>query len=315
MVLDFPAAAQDIIDSKISSFDSDGIVLWSRPMDSPSNRANRDQRRVMYGHTPAGTGALEIAVLVRRLRHTIKQVPHVAVGHTSMLEDPAALVADFTTPEAVVADPTFYDQIVLLTPRRGALITSKEKSVWERLLTSQAELGQDDRILKLSWRRSTRGGRLWIRPRVVPSAQAAGLRGDWQGLAGPTQNRIHVQIQGEIGINPDPWLHHIIERITTATASSWTSAPLGSEPQPGQVVPVARPDGAWDGGLLIVAPTPEATRSIATLLNSCCISGAAGTRRLGVRISHDYANTEHGGRATGNGARGARGAGRPPRRT
>ena len=311
LVLDFPIEAHDAINDTINTFESESILHWSRPTGSPSDR---DFRRAIYGYTRAGMDKLEVAVLVRRLRQHISHVQHAVIGHTSMLEDPAALLVDYTTPAALTAYPDYYDQVILLTSRRGAIITTTDKTKWERLLTQQGELNTDDRIKQLSWRRSTRGGRPWVCPQLLAPARVASLRGDWDGQTCPTRNTIHVQIQGDIGSDPAPWMAHLLSKVTAATPGAWTSVSMGTEPQVYQLAPIPCPDGHWDGGVLVIAPTPANTCAIASVLNACCIRGVTGTHRVGVRVSHDYTDTERGNRAAGNGSRGSRGAGRPPLR-
>eukprot|EP00974_Lingulodinium_polyedra_P106142 10273157-Lingulodinium_polyedra.AAC.1 len=69
------------------------------------------------------------------------------------MNDPVALIADFTEPEALTSQPGFCDQVLLLTPRRGVLITTNGKEAWEQLLTHQAENTEHPQALRLSWRR------------------------------------------------------------------------------------------------------------------------------------------------------------------
>ena len=47
-------------------------------------------------------------------------------------------------------------------------------------------------------------------------------------------------------------------------------------------------DGQWGGFFLVEAASPQQTKTIANMLNTLCIMGAAGERRVAVTLRHDY---------------------------
>ena len=134
------------------------VVSWSRPMASPADRSGR---RTLYGYTRPGFGGhgLPGHALVRRMLEGGRAIaPSIAVAHTSLLNDPATLILDFTSVAALRDVGGMWVHLLLLTPKRGAVLTSAAHATWETVLTRQAQQG-GDAITNLSWRHSTRGGR------------------------------------------------------------------------------------------------------------------------------------------------------------
>ena len=125
-------------------------------------------------------------------------------------------------------------------------------------------------------------------PQTIPKHAAATLRDDWASVAGPARSTIHVQFKGDITGDPSVWMQHLKQKIDAATGASWALDPMGAQPAPGHIAPVADAAGAWDGGLLVAAADPAMTARLAKLLNNLCVAGAAGSRRVGVRVRHDY---------------------------
>ena len=103
-------------------------------MPSPSDRAGR---KTLYGYTLSSkeVSALEIALLVRRMWRVLHDLDQIAVAHTTLLDDPAALVVDFTSPDAVTVRPGLCDQLLLISPRRGAMVIPTPRAQWEDILT------------------------------------------------------------------------------------------------------------------------------------------------------------------------------------
>ena len=301
IVVDYPRDVEEVVLSVLEKAQYQNVKTWSRPMASPSCRGGR---RVIYGYTgmPMDITALEATLLVRSVKASVAMLPGLVVGHTSIMEDPGALVVDFTEPDALAAQPAFFDQVLLLAPRRGVLITTTPRDVWERMLTSQAESPEQPQVLRLAWRASTRGGRPWVMPQVLSVAQAACMKGDWAAAAGPARCTIHVQVQGDTSKDPAHILNVLVDKLIQRTGDAWTAAAHGSVPKPYQIAPVAGPAGEWDGGFVMEAADPATSQSVASLMNGICFSGAAGIHRLKVGAQHDY-QQKVANHPSGNGSR------------
>ncbi|CAK0900649.1 unnamed protein product [Prorocentrum cordatum] len=225
-------------------------------MDSPSNR---DGRRVLYGYTGDGATAvlttLQATLLIRDLWTRLEHLPGIALGHTMLIQDPGALVIEYSEPDAIATLPDFWDQLILLTSSKGVLITSLSATAWERLLTAQAEAQQ----------------------------QAATMGGDFGDLPGPARCSIHVQIKGDTGTDPSTITEHLIKKLVECIGVAWSAATLGELTRAGQIAPVAGHVGSGSGHAC-------AHDSIVKMLNGLCFAGAAGTRQLGVTLQHDYAD-------------------------
>ena len=185
--------------------------------------------------------------------------------------------------------------------------------MWETVLTAQ---GNDEasHIQKLSWRRTTRGGKIWVAPQRLTPMQRALLTNTWEETLGSSRTAVHLQVRGDSGTDPAPWIQWVAERAVAMlpTAGQWTRGEMGVAPALRQITPVAGIQSSWDGGLILNAATPEEANALAQRLNGLCVGGAGGSTRLGVHLLHDGSETQHAnGRRSGKGGRGARRAGRP----
>ena len=250
-------------------------------------------------------------LLVRYLRRLLEEIPELAAAHTSMLDDPAVLIMDFTDPAAVAAELGRCDQFLFLSGKRGALFTSTPSDVWERVHTEQSKAG-GARINKISWRQSTRGGHPWVVPQTLLPGQMAAMQGDWAGMVGPARAEIHIQLHGDTVTDPAPWAAVLLERLQAAGLRDVRGQDLGVAPAMGTLTPIPQAAGHWDGGMLLVLPTAAGAEKAATVLNGLCIPGASGSSRVGLRVTHDLEDAAvTSGGARGRAGRGARRAGRP----
>ena len=261
-------------------------------------------RRVVCGITdgPEQLTALAAQLVVRAVKQAVQGVQKVAVSHTTVLDDPGALIVDLTEPSAITNHLNYCDQLLMLSPKRAALITTTAQSTWERLLTWQAEQPTSPQILKLSWRRSTRGGRPWVVPQALSRQQAASMSGDWTQLAGPARCSVHLQIQGDTSTDHTETAKIVVARLTDQLQETWTVAALGAMPRPRELAPIAGADGSWDGAFLLEATDPTHVKKVAHLLHGMCFSGVAGSHRVRMSLQHDYGNHVRTTR-TGNGIR------------
>ena len=266
-------------------------------MASPSSR---DGRRVLYGGTAGAESMTGLAVqlLVRAARQALAGVPGVAVSHTSIMDDPGALVVDFTEPAALTLHPDYCEQLLLLSPRRGVLVTTSSQGTWERLLTHQAEQPDGPQILKLCWRRSTRGGRPWVLPQAITKQQAADMSGDWSALAGPARSSIHLSIQGDTSTDHRATAQVLIQRLLEQLHEQWQLVAVGAVPRPRELAPVAGADGLWDGAFILEAADPDHAKHLASFLNGMCFAGVAGSRRIRLSLQHEYAGRGHSGKGS-----------------
>ena len=157
VIIDFPKAIVDQVKFKVEALASPLVSGWSRACQSP---ADGSERRVIYGYTDLGArGSAAMGfMLVGQLKAALGGLAGVCVAHSSILDDPGVLIADYTGPDAMVSEASMCDQLLLLSGKRGALLTAAPHRTWERTLTAQAD-GGDHRIRQLSWRCRTRGGR------------------------------------------------------------------------------------------------------------------------------------------------------------
>ena len=155
-------------------------------MPSPSDK---EGRRALYGYTRLGAAATQFQghALVRALQTGLGADLALTVGHSALLNDPAVLIADFTQPTALLEARGLCDQVVMLSPHRAAVLTTKPRETWQHLITTQASAGAAA-VSRLSWRRSTRGGNAWVTPHTLTPQQRARASPTigrlWQVLAG-----------------------------------------------------------------------------------------------------------------------------------
>ena len=242
-------------------------------------------------------------MLVRDMRNQLGHFTGVAFGHTRLMHDPAAHVVEFTCPEAVTSLPDHWDQLIILSQRKGVLVTSTPKATWERTLTNQATAQQAARITRLTWRRSTRGGRAWVIPQAINQHASSQLREDWSGMTGPSRCTIHIQVKGDAGTDPNRIMHQLLQKLTQCSGIQWSAAAAGEIPRPGQLAPVSGQGGGWDGGFVAETSNPEQTQAVARMLNGLCFAGAAGAHWLNVELQHDHGHRSARGRQGNEGRR------------
>jgi hypothetical protein len=154
VIMDFPTAFT-VSSIAIVRQEFRGIVAFSRAMLST---ANKHDRRTRYVCITDGIKDLEASVVV----HTTRVIPRIdVISHTGLLADYCARVLDLKGPECIATHPELYEQGILLGIRRASVITNSPKTTWKEVLTSQAEMDYEERILKLSWMRNCRGGPQW----------------------------------------------------------------------------------------------------------------------------------------------------------
>ena len=319
IVVDFPKAIVDAVRFKLTSIASPLLRGWSRTCQSP---ADSDGRRAIYGYTDLGgrgSGAMGF-MLINQIKTALTGLGGVCVAHTSLLDDPGVLIADFTSPDAMLSESGLCDQLLLLSGKRGAVVTSAAHRSWERALTAQADAG-DHRIRQLAWRSRTRGGQIWVAPQTLAAPQRAQLQNAWEECVGYRRTALHIQIKGDTTHDPQPWVQWLADRAVAAlpSAARWTAGRLGQAPQPRQITPLAGEDEPWDGGLILLADSPEEAGLLASRLNGLCVGGASGPTRLGIRLLQETteqsgdtsASTTRSSRRPGKEGRGARRAGRP----
>ena len=290
--------------------------------------ADREGRRTIFGYTSLGSRGRELPghTLVRTSRRLIaQQVPACTVAHTSLLDDPTALIVDYSSAECLTSIVDYCDQLLPLSAHRGALLTSTPQNTWERALTRLAEAG-GPKVTRIAWRSTTRGGHTWAEPQTLQALQQGLLANRWEDLVGTSRTAVHVQVRGDTTDDPLPWARWLADVVVRLlpTAGAWTLAPLGSPPTIHSITPMAGLDYAWDGGLVLCADSPEEAQTLAIHLNSLCVGGASGPTRVGIRLVHDLDEGERPtaassttstrtsqGRRQGKDGRGRR-AGRPP---
>ena len=143
----------------------------------------------------------------------------------------------------------------------------------------------------------------------------------WEECAGYRRSALHIQVKGDTTHDPQPWVQWLAARAVAAlpSAASWTAGQLGQAPQPHQITPIAGEDEPWDGGLILLADSPDEAVLLASRLNGLCVGGASGPSRLGIRLLQETveptgsasASTTRSSRKQGKEGRGARRAGRP----
>jgi hypothetical protein len=287
IVIDYDRAQDNDIRRLLTTITHDMIHTWSRPASSP---ADAKQRCTIYGYLREEASDLHCVLLVRKLYSMMAHVPHIAIGHTAIMHDPGALIAESQGPSGILAVVGLTEQLIFLSAKKAVLITTTGHTTWEESLTGQATADEPERVLRLSWRRSTRGGRTWVAPQVIGIKHKAEMTNDWMTQAGPTRGTIYVQLQGDIDEAPDRIGNNILSKLVEWTSRPWALLPLDSFPMPGQLAPARGRSGEWDGAFLIETDSPEQTTALAQCLNNSCFSGALGPRRLRVEVQNEYGN-------------------------
>jgi hypothetical protein len=233
VVIDFPREAEDRV-KEITKLAFAGISGWSRALPSPSDT---EHRRMLIGYTNQPFTSIEAVIVVRDLKTHLSSVPLLAIGHTQMLSDPGALVVDMLGPSSLLAQQDLLEQVIILSPKRAVMITNGAQDRWETIITGHSIAKDEHRITKISWRRSTRGGRVWVMPQTLTENQTAEMVGDWSATSGPGRGCILAQFAGDLLEDPQVVGHMLLFELERVTSVKWILLPSGAQPAPGEVAP------------------------------------------------------------------------------
>jgi hypothetical protein len=301
IVIDFPAEYHAEVRRVLQAHRHEQITVWSRVTPSPAD--SRD-RKTLYGYTTDGCTDLVCLLLVRHLRTLLRGIPHITIGHTGIMRDPGAMIADSLGPGGMLAALDYAEQVIFLSSRKSVLITTTAKHDWETLMTDQATDAEPERLTKLAWRRSTRGGRTWVIPQVLSKNRMTEITDKWAPEVGPARGTVYVQVQGDAGPTVEKLGNELAVRLSAWSCTTWTLLPLDCDPRPGQLAPVTGRAGEWDGAFIIETHDSNSTAALAKFLNHECFSTASGPRRPTVEVRHDYAGTAtSSGKGQGKGGR------------
>jgi hypothetical protein len=89
----------------------------------------------------------------------------VLIGHTSILNSPTTLIAQYAGRAAMVAAMTRSNHILILDNKTALLDTSLDATSWTQALTT--DMDNEDRILHFRWRRDEQEGAYWARARTA----------------------------------------------------------------------------------------------------------------------------------------------------
>jgi hypothetical protein len=116
---------------------------------------------------------LQIWACTLRLREASRDL-EITIGHSTILNAPTTLLAQYSGRSAMVAAMSACDHIVILDSKSAMIDTSLGTDAWVRLLTDMVD--QEDRIHSLRWRRDEQGGTFWARPARLGEPGIALLR-------------------------------------------------------------------------------------------------------------------------------------------
>ena len=148
-----------------------GLVKWDGPRRSLGSR-RQDRRSLFVGTFEAGqVSELDLRLFARQLRDQ-EGMQGVLVGSRSLFNNRAAYLVDMGHPRAIAEVTASIDEVVLASPSRAIIMTSKSQDAWSSILTDKFKgdpfKGDPSMAIeKIRFRASQNGGRPFAKPALL----------------------------------------------------------------------------------------------------------------------------------------------------
>ena len=143
-----------------------GLLRWDGPRRS-SGTTSAHKRSVFIGFfDPTVASDLDIRLNVSILR-TREALAGSLIGSRSLYANQASMLVDFRFPQTLLKCVDLCDEVVLVSPKLAAIMTSKPAATWAKRLTSIATEDPAAAIDKIRFRQSRQGGRPWAKPQIL----------------------------------------------------------------------------------------------------------------------------------------------------
>ena len=154
ITVDFPSSELEEVVRALSEIHLEGLHGWEPPRRSPANGFGTF-RQVIRGYMePSRATGLDLAMAVQILRNAV-EFNSCLIGSSALIEDGTAFLVEFGNIKSL--DGWFINatqEILVISPSKALITTLTPKSVWEAMLTQQAQDNPNEAISCIRFRQS-----------------------------------------------------------------------------------------------------------------------------------------------------------------
>ncbi len=205
--MDFQVLQVLQIQHLLQSYDGPFSIHWGEPVRSQGSDADHP-RLCIQGFLPVEVkSSLEARVISCSLQEHLRRAPCL-VGLVSSYKDCEALKFEITEAQAAVKFRHMFWDCLLISPTEALVRTECTANSWQAALSLYMREEPGMCGLKLNWKPSVHGGRIWAQPIAVEKqiqavkTQASIRRQGRVPGSEPKDFESSIQIQGPMG--PDP---------------------------------------------------------------------------------------------------------------
>ncbi len=192
--------------------------IWDRPLRSPGSSKEQTRYRIR-GYMPVDVrSSLQANIILKDLRRRIGS-NQVLAGLLDTYKDPYALVADITDVAAAYKLQPLCSDVLLLSSTKVLIRTDTAAPVWQEILSRWVGDEPDNCTLRIKWKGSQQGGRVWAQPAATERqiqavrAQASVRRQGKNPRDGPQTSTL--TLQGTLGPNPQNLAQDVFAAMAT----------------------------------------------------------------------------------------------------
>ena len=222
------------------------------------------------------------------------------LGSLDCVSDAAAYLVDLTSPGAAQAAWPLCEDLVFLQPRLLTIRTAAQQEVWAQLLEQVFERDPDAAILRVRWRPSRHGGRIWATPPVTAQQLGAASRLAARAAvpSAAADGRTTLSLRGPLGHDPARVMTEFLAVLQTRTGLSLMQATDAADERLGTwrlLDGVGDPGGA--GRVRLALSSLDEARRVAAEFHGRAIN--VGPDLIAIEVSNDLL----GAPGAGNGRR------------
>ena len=265
IVLDCDAQDQLMIHKALLGAELPGLLRWDGPRRSLGTTAS--QKRICFTgfFDPSIVSELDIRLYIMILRS--REALNLSfIGNRALYANQASMLVEFRLPLTCMKCRDLCEEIVLVSPKLAAIMTSKPAAEWASRLTKIAKEDPSAMIDKVRFRTSRHGGRPWAKPQTLrPPKQHAGR---------DEELCVSLSVQNFNSMDPNRSLESILQRIGETLGASLQKCEHGMPLKPFHWRAIYRDDGAWAGNITIMCRSATDIQSLVHRIHGCGIVSA-----------------------------------------
>ena len=227
IIIDFQNSQLLGIQHLLSTYDGPIRISWGEPNRSTGSAPDLP-RLCIHGFMPSNIhSSLEARVISSSLQEHLRSAPCL-VGLANCYNDPEALKFEFTDAQAAVKFRHLFWDCLLISDKEALIRTEGTSENWQTELSRRMREDPGSCGLKVKWKPSVHGGRIWAQP-VAIEAQIQAVRVQaaitCQGRAPGSKDQdftSNIQIQGTLGPDPAGLIRKVMQSLNEKLGAALT---------------------------------------------------------------------------------------------